>query len=763
MSANESKIALSNARGKIVYAIFNILGLTVGISICALILLNIQDELSFDRYHEKAKQIYRVESRINGIEYASPITPAPLAKALTADFPEVLNATRLFWPNVLIQSGNQRFYELILWQNVLIQYGNQRFYENRFYFTDSSFFEIFTVPFIKGDPKTALSEPDCIVITKEMASKYFGDENPIGKTLSYQNEKNLRITGVSENVPQNSHFHFDFLASLSTLDSQQEQNWLSFHGNYTYILLAKNYPPQQLEEKFPEFKAKYIKSPFHFLSYSNFFLQPLTDIHLKSNSIMTFIYIFLGISFLILILVPLNYINLATARLIHKAKATGLNKISHPIRMQLTRHFFKETLLFSFIAFIGSIILVALLLPVINSFTGKAFALTNPYNLLMPGLAWLALLIFSFIVSYPAFFICAYHFPAVLLKSLLNLVQFAIAITLIIITMTTYKQMDFLQNKDLGFTKNHVIEISLQGLQELSPFEDALRQSPDIIDLAAFSGMGNFSGSVFVEGSVPDNSNVMYIMAVDYNFVQTLGLQIVQGRNFSKASPSDAKGAFLVNETAVRTVGWESPIGRKLDVLGRKGSVVGVVKDFHYKPLYKGIDPIVLYIEPSSFKYLFVKIKPQNVSSTIAFIENKWGEFVPDWPFEHTFLDEKLKKQYKTDEKAVQFLGFMSFYSIFIALFGIYGLVSYFIRHYGKNKIIKAWLISTGIICILLFIPSIIAWPVAYYALTKWLENFAYRIALSIGPFFITTLLLFVIAELAILLTAGFYKVKSYF
>lgn len=759
---------VSTTQKHVAYKICTIVALAAGISLCVLCLTYVQNELSYDRYNEKADQIYRivVNTHFNTDEWITQFTPAPAAETLLSEFSEVLNVTRLH-----IGSNKGK---------VSIQSENKQFIENRFLLCDSSFFDFFSIPLIKGDPKTALASPNSVVITRAMADKYFGDKDPMGKGLIFRDHPEYRITGVSENVPPNSHFSFDFLA-FRTLDPDQAQNW-SNHYFFTYVMLPEGYSPKQLEKKFPDFLKKYLPSQFQTPNARyEYFLQPLTDIHLHSPTTtglknygeLTHIYIFAGAAFLILLLTCLNYINLATTHLIDKTRDSGINKISRSTRFQLFKKLGVETFLWSLISLVAAVVFIRLLWPFFESLFIAEMKISLLSNILFSGLVWVAMLIFVFITGYLIIFLFSYHIPALVLKSSLHIFQFTIAMLLIINTTLIYKQLDFMHKKNLEFGMENVLVIPLNNMEINSdPLKAELLQHPAILNMTEATNFlsSSFSVAFQAEGTPYEERHLMDLLAVDYDFLKTLSLELVAGRDFSKEIQTDESEALIINETAARKIRIDSPIGKRLSTFYgplKKGRIIGVLKDFHFSSLHQRIKPIVIHISRSRYSNLMIKISPDDGGDTISFIEGKFKQFAPDLPFEYSFLEENYKNMYEKDEKQSQLFGFALFCTIFFTFFSIYGLFAYLIGYYRRQKLLKPLIINIALSFFVVCYASLIAWPAAYLFMKKWLEIYAYRVDIGIWPFILATLSLFTISVLVTLIAGGYHAltkrvVKSY-
>ena len=746
-------------------------------TICILILLYVQYEFSYDRYHENVEHIYRVVN-----ESSDALTPAPLASALLNDFPSIISAARI-----------KHF------EDMLISYRNKRFYEERFFFANPSIFDVFTFPFIKGNSKTALQTPYSMVITQGMAEKYFGDDDPIGKIITYDNKYDFTITGVLENVPHNSHFKFDFLASFVTANhlfpNAGLDKWNYWSSTYTYVLLKKDYPPTELEQQFPDFVIKYLGKGWVESFQTRLHLQPLKRIHLHShlwgeiepNSDIKYIYLFSAIAFFILLIACINYMNLSTARYTNRAKEVGMRKVLGAYRVQLTKQFLCESVFLSFIALLLAVVLVELSLPSFCSLIDRKLVVNYYDNwLLLLCLIGIALFVGIASGSYPAFYLSAFQPLSVLRKTLITglahsklrkilvVLQFVISVVLIIATIIIYGQLNYIRNKKLGFNKERVVVLPIRDnylRQKIEFIKNDLRQNTEILGVTASSylpGDINWITSFWWEGQQDDEDNTMAFNYVDYDFIQTFEIKLVEGRDFSKDFITDQTTAFILNEAAVKKTGWDSPIGKRLmrfyPVV--QGSVIGVIKDFHLQSLHKKIKPLILHIGPVSYQYLSVKIHSNNIHSTLEFMKKKWKEFSPNRPFEYFFLDDYSKKLYKAEEKLSHIFGSFTFLAIFIACLGLFGLASFATekrtKEIGIRKVLGASISNIVIMLIkefivLIIIASVIAYPIAHYVINKWLQNFAYRINVGLATFLVSV----VIALIITLITVGSQAVRA--
>ncbi|OGU60104.1 MAG: hypothetical protein A2V66_10470 [Ignavibacteria bacterium RBG_13_36_8] len=791
MFKNYLKTALRNIKKHKGYAFINITGLAVGLGICLLILLFVFDEFSYDKYHDNADRIYRVERQgtYQGKEYHTPVTPHPMGPALVRDYPEIKAAVRFDYNDIPIKDWNNQSNE------------------ERIYFTDSNVFEVFSFKLLKGDPATTLVEPNSIILTEEMAQKYLNTKDALGKILTVKwGEKDIsfNVTGIMEIIPMNSHLRTDFFASYSTLDNlygpERLGTWLS-NSIYTYILLDKNADIAELNKKLTSFIEKYLGQTYRQVLGPNInlneiiqlHLRPLTEIYLYSNlefepgatgDIKT-VLIFLAISILILLIACINFMNLSTARSASRAKEVGLRKVVGATRNYLIKQFLAESILLTAASLIIAIFFVLLLLPAFNSFTVKEMSFNffkSP--LLLVGLLGIAVVVGIGAGIYPAFYLSAFE-PAqvlqktqqsgskggsTLLRKGLVIFQFSITIILLVGTFIIMSQMNYLHNKKLGFNKEHVIVASVNDANTLSKIEtlkNNLKQNPDIISVGASGrvpGNKSWSDTVFRrEGWTENEILIVRHFAVDEDFVPTLGMELVAGRNFSREYSTDRESSIILNDIAVKQFGWATPeeaIGKKVFLMTSATdnitmTVIGVLKDFHYKSLHQAIEPLGIYQNPEYINYLSIRIKGKNIDKTTSFIEKKFREISPSSDFEYSFLDENFNKLYQSDERMQQLFGYFSGFAIFIACLGLFGLAAYVTerrtKEIGIRKVMGA---SVKQIIFLLSkefvkwvtIANIIAWPVAWLLMSDWLQGFAYRIELNIWPFIIAGITAIIIA-----------------
>ncbi len=772
MLKNYLKIAARNLLKHKAYSLINVLGLAIGMACCILILLYVQNELSYDRHHEKAGRIYRVASdtKFGGNHFQMAVTPAPLAEALVRDFPEVESAARF--------RGHGSF--------LIKKEGEPNFKEERVIFADNAIFDIFTLPLLAGDAKAALAAPNTVVISQTTAEKYFGHMNAVGQSLLFDNSDVFKVTGVFADMPENGHFHFDFIAALATMDESRNNLWLS--NNFrTYLLLKSGADPAALEAKFPAMLRKYMGPQVQEFMGASFdemlqqgsrvrqYLQPLRDIHLHSdlsvefepNGNINYVYIFAAIALFILLIACINFMNLATARSASRAREVGIRKVAGSYRRQLIGQFLAESVFLSVIAMSLALVVVELVLPAFNNLAEKnlqSFYLGNwP---LLAALVGITLLVGVVAGSYPAFVLSAFKPVSVLkgalqagagasrLRSALVVFQFAASVILIVGTIIIKNQLHYIQNKNLGFNKEQVIILhDAYALGErLEAFKTEALRNPSMIS-ATVSGYLPVSSNRSDTGFWPEGQRAgenpvsMQIWPADYGYIQTLGMEIVAGRNFSEAFGADSS-AVILNERAAKLFGFDDPLGKTIHTWaftpGRgidrdrviAYTVIGVVKDFHFASLKSNIGALGMRLGRSRDLMSF-RFKVNDAAALIAFLENKWKAFAPDQPFAYSFLDERFSNMYRAEQKVGNVFSVFAGLAIFTACLGLFGLASFMAeqrtKEVGIRKVLGATamnvtaLLSKDFVKLVL-VANLIAWPVAWYAMNRWLQDFAYRV-----------------------------------
>jgi ABC-type antimicrobial peptide transport system permease subunit len=753
MLINYIKISIRSLKRQKAYSFINIFGLAAGMSCCILILLWVQSELSYDRFHENVDSLYRVKSNLIS-------QPAPLAPALKERYPEIINAVR--------------FYN----QEVTVRFQEKCFSESSFYFTDPSVFEMFTFPFIQGDPKTALDDPYSVVLTQEAAGKYFDKENPLGKILQIQNQTDLHVTGVIENIPDNSLLQFDFLGSLKIYKNRLGDHWCN-HAYETYIQLAENVKPEHILPKISDIVMKNCSILHYPID-----LFPMGRIHLYEDGAITYVYIFSAIALFVLLIACINFMNLTTARSRKRIKEIGIKKVVGATRSSLIKQFFLESILYSLAACILAVMIIVFVLPYFNSFLEKnlSFGLfSNP--LLLVGLICITLITGLVSGMYPALLLSSFR-PVRLLRSLsgsravssrgslfrkvLVVAQFAISIILIIGTLTVYSQMKYIRDMNQGYAKDHLIYMSLRAdiLTKAESFRNDLLKYPNIKGVTFAASLPSFvtnqASGFRWEGMDANTKPSWQFVSTDHEYIPTLGLKIKEGRNFSSEIISDATDSVIVNEKAASVMGFDSPVGKRFDLWGNDMKIVGVIENFHFRPVQYEIAPLMIWIGSNDFKnYILMNIGTQtsDLQNTLAYIEDVWDMYAPGFPFEFHFLDEAFDQNYRDEQKFGVITRYFALFAILISCLGLFGLAAYTAEQRTKEVGIRKTL-GAGVPSIifhfvkeywmLIGLANVLAWPTAYFVMTQWLRSFAYRVDIGIFVFVLSGVLALVIALLTV-------------
>lgn len=794
MIRNYFKIAFRNLWRNKGFSAINILGLAIGITTCLIIMLFVYNELGYDRFNVKSDRIVRITFRGSaaGQTFNEANVMPPVAQTMKSNFPEVLDATRLR------DYGTPR-----------LACGDKSFKGDAFAYVDSNFFQVFTLPLIEGDAKTALAGPNSVVITKELAHKYFGNEEPMGKVISFKDENNagFKVTGVINKVPVNSHFHFELFASMSGLPESKVPTWMNSNF-YTYLVLQDGYDYKRLEVKLPGLVDKYIAPQMlesmhitlsEFRKKGNdltFHLQPLTAIHfgtdftrdLSPSGDVRYVYIFGAIALFMLLIACINFMNLSTAGASKRSREVGIRKVLGSLKLDLVRQFLLESVVITAFAFLLAIVFVYLALPVFNNLAGQnlTFQFTD-HPLLLPGLLLFVLLTGVLAGSYPAFYLSSFKPVAILkgkfipgkksggLRSGLVVFQFFISITLIVVTTVVYKQLSYIQHKKLGYDKEQVLILPTWMLgKNAAVFSDQLTSDPWVLSVthSGFLPAGpSDNNNFFVYAGENPNQMVKTLRYdVDENYISTLGIQLLTGRNFSKDFASDSS-AVILNETAAKTFGWgENAPGHIITTTLHKGEkftyhVIGIVKDFHFRSLHELISPLVIVLSPNP-GMMIVKLKTTDVSGLLAVLKDRWNGLGAEEPFTYSFLDDRFNNTYQSEQKIGMILGIFAALTIFIACLGLFGLAKFTAeqrtKEIGIRKVLGASV--TAIVNLLsldflklVLLGFIVATPVAWFAMNKWLQDFAYRIDISWWIFVLAAVMALIIA----LFTVSFQALKA--
>jgi putative ABC transport system permease protein len=783
------------------YTLLNIAGLAIGLTAAVFIALYVIDELTYDKSHVNYKRIYRLESHfvINGKDDLFAATQIPLGPTLKDEYPEIEEYVRIAPAGTLF-----------------LKYGEQEFQEDSIYFTDSTIFRVFTHPMIKGDPATALNRPYTLVLTESLARKYFGDDNPIGKTLKSVEGRLYEVTGVIKDLPGNVHLKFRGLLSAATFREQvgterfNDRSAGSFWniGIYTYVMLKEGASFDPILEKFPAFYNKYMKSIGDQINGSfTLMAKPLARVHHHSSDLgydqpggnIKYIYVFTLVAILILFIACINYMNLATARSAKRSKETGMRKIAGAQRIMLIRQFLIESLVIAIFSTLLALILSRLFLPVFNLIANKSLSFSVIWTpAILCGIALLAILIGLISGSYPAFYLSSFDPVNVIkgqadlkggngfLRKVLVVFQFAVSVAMITGTFIIGSQLRFMQHSDLGFNQDNLVVMEMRDStfkKSLEPFKQELLKNPDIKGVAFSSGNPGYDMSIQVmriegdSGSMVDRAiNNFY---ADYDYLDLMGMKIVEGRNYDRNMKSDIEKAFVINETAARKFGWidsasmangnyASAIGKRfkngVDIGGnvvRDGQIIGIVKDFHYASMRNPIEPMVLQLNDQDRFHFFanIRISGKNNRQTIEYIDKVRQQFNDQYPFQYKFLDENLRDFYQGEKRISLLTETFAILTIIIAALGLLGLSSFLtqtrtkeigIRKIGGASANNIVMMFTREFSVWILLANIIAAPVTMYVLNKWLQSFPYKTEIHLWIFMAGLLLSLFVALLTV-------------
>ncbi|MDP4262376.1 MAG: ABC transporter permease [Bacteroidota bacterium] len=797
MLKNYLKIAWRNLSKNKTYSIINITGLAIGLSCFLLIALYVTDELNFDRYNDKAARIYRINSdiRFGGGDLHLGVTSDMMGQLLKKDYPEVEEYTRIY------TSGGSK----------MIKKDNEFIHEPAVAHVDSTFFNVFTLPSIKGDTKTALNEPNTVVITRSAAIKYFGSTDVLNKTIETDdnNKTVYKITAVIKDIPENSHFHFDFLFSMKNVNYQWGQ--LTSHNFYTYLLLKKGTDYKAFEKHFSKYTTDYVlpeaKQFMHINSMEEFSkagnkleytMMPLTKIHLYSDRSfelspggnIQYIYIFSAVALFILIIACINFMNLTTARSANRAREVGIRKVLGTERKELITQFLFESVVMVIISLVIAIVINYFVLPAFNEVSGKKMSLGSLFSpYILPLLIALPFLVGLMAGSYPAFYLSAFRPIEVLkgklrlgsksggLRSVLVVFQFATSVILIISTIVVYRQLNYIQNKKLGFNKDQVLV--LDGTYALgdniNAFKNEVLQMPGVLDgtVSAYLPVANSSrnDNTYSKEAVMDSKSGidMQTWRVDYDYIKTMGMEMAAGRNFSKEFGADSN-AVIINETTAGFLGYKDPVGHSIYTFGNNNKIVpfniiGVVKNFNFESLRKNIGPLCFRLGKSTYSISF-KVNAAGIHSLIPQIQSKWKAMAPGLPFSYRFLDDSFTEMYSNEQRIGKLALLFSVLAILIACLGLFGLATFIAEQRTKEIGIRKVLGSSvsGVVMLLskdflklVLIAFVMAAPAAWWFMHKWLEDFAYRINIGWWIFLVAGTIALSIA----VLTVCFQAIKA--
>lgn len=800
MFKNYLKITLRNVLKNKAYSFINIVGLALGMACSMCIFMYVSHELSYDRYHSNADRIYRVTQKWDipdgyNLHFARCVIN--WINQLPEEYPEI---------ETLIRFQRNRITD--------IKVGENKFRDRYTFKTDSNVFEVFDFKLTQGDPEKALSEPYSVVLTELMAQKYFGQENPIGQEITFVGDtvgsaENYKITGVLQDLADSSHFKINFLTSFK--NPKERTRWA-----YIYILLKPGTDAAELESKFRPFITKHVGEKY--ADYFTLPMQRLTDIHLHSNLAreiepndnILYIYIFMSVAVFILFIACINFMNLATARSLDRAREVGIRKVLGSFRSQLVGYFYCESFIFTFIAFCLAIGLVEFFLPEFNALVGQSLELAGGYIVL--GFSSITLITGLIAGSYPAIVMSSFHPISVLkgkfaavsnrgfsLRKVLVVLQFILSIGLIACAAITYQQFQYIQNKNLGLNTEQTVVIPLISdavKDDYFAFKNELNAFPGVVGVSASmeepSREIRDTAPIYAEGMQEGEDRiVMDILAVDLNFFDFMEIDLIAGEKFpaslmrTKPSPyqnredvfrfvNEQNRHYILNESAVKAVGWTKPEDALGKLFGwenewfnlKHGPVIGVVKDFHFTTLRHKIEPVVMVYEPVWLSAILIKIHPQNMAKTLDKVERKWNDIYPEYPFEYNFVDKLFEQLYISEQRQTQVLGLFSGIAIFVAFMGIFGLAAFTAQNRTKEIGIRKVLGATIPDITVMFsrefiqyvlIAGIIASPISWFIMQKWLTNFAYRIDINLMTFIVAILLAILIA----ILTVSFQAIRS--
>ncbi|MEE9441354.1 MAG: ABC transporter permease [candidate division Zixibacteria bacterium] len=775
-------LALRNAIRHWGYALLNIFGLAIGMACCALIFLWVVEELSYDRFHANADRIYRVTNRlqIGNMDRSAATTMAPAGPAMVEDIPEISTAVRFSIARTL-----------------RVKYQDRQFIEDGAYYADNSVFEVFSFGLISGDPRLALTEPYSTVITQEVAHRYFGQQDPIGKILQIDGADEFVVTGILQEVPQNSHLRFDMLLSFQTLYSRDREllsmwNRLAY---FTYILLPENVDFKQVEQKLPALIDKYLgKILASRGAVQELFLQPLKEIHLKSNlerdsfaeGDITNVYLFSSVALLVLLIACFNFVNLVTARSATRAGEVAMRRIFGAQRRQLIQQFIGEAVMLFIFSMVIGLGLMNLALPAFNELTGLDFSvsdLMNPSFLL--GAVVGALIIGTMAGAYPALYLSSLkptnmfrHAFAQgrgkgILRRVLIVVQSATLVALIISTLVIYNQISYMKNQGLGFDHRDLVvlpDITDPSVPPLDILRNELIAVEGVVGVTTSSsvpGRGGMVMSVIPEGFSDNNAMMLTAIRVDADFIPVLGMELVQGRNFSKNIITDTAEAIIINETAVALFGWNNPIGKNIRRVVRRPSgtdfvtkkVIGVVRDFHNESLHSKIGPVMLENSADNLTIMSMRVESGALTGTLNRFETKWSELAPDYPIDYIILQEDIETRYNGEGQLAHMTTYFSLLAITVACLGLLSITAFSVERRGREIAVRKVLGATVFsilellykeLLVLVLAGITVAIPLSYFVINRWLSSFAYQATFGWEFFVISVVITIVITGLTV-------------
>ena len=772
------------------FSIINTLGLAVGLASFILILLYVQNELNYDRHHHDPENLYRIslKGEMGGNAFHTATTGGPVGAIMQEEIPEIASHTTVYKAN----------------RTTLMGMGEKKFYIDRVGYADSTFFGIFHYVLLRGNPETALQHPNSTVLSESLARKLFGEEDPLGKTIEFNGREKMVVRGVFQENGNNSHLHFEAICSISSFRSNQRMwnhvNSLYTFITYNYIRINGKIGPEQLAEKLNSVIYHHMGDAIEEYDMKlELVPDPVTAIHLHSHLIHELeengnyarVYIFSAIAVLILVIACINFINLSTARSAKRAREVGIRKVFGANRPALIRQFIGESVLISLISLLVALMMVELFLPVFERLSGVEFGALHVGN----WQVFLLLILLAVLVGvvsgiYPAFFISSYQPVKVLkgklfegrrrpvLRNLTVIIQFVISAFIIFSTITIYRQLYYMDQKDLGMDQKDLVVVTLRDRELIEKYKmirDELELLPGVKGVSASSSLpGNFEErqAYYPEGTTRQGSQLLSYINADYNYLDLMGAKIIEGRSFNQNLQLDS-AAIIVNQALVKKMGWDQPLGRHIFLPEEnpsgadiKYTVVGVVKDFHFASLHKEIDPLIIGTDPQYFRNLSIRIDPKSTASTLSFLEKKWNEFSPDRPFEYRFLENSFKNLYRAEYKMSNLFIYFSILAVFIASLGLFGLALYTTerrtQEIGVRRVFGGTVTQISRLLLNEFtrwvaLANLLAWPLAWYFLHRWLQNFAFQTSIAWWIFALTGLISLTVA----LITVSWQSIRT--
>jgi ABC-type antimicrobial peptide transport system permease subunit len=761
-------IALRNIKRNLSYTFINVFGLSLGIASCLMIFLVVRNELSYDRFNKKADRTYRVT--MNALDF-NPSVSMVVTYALQSAFPQLENISQFWFQN-----------------DGLIKVGENRYNEKAFAYADDQFLKIFDYKWIAGDPKTALSEPNGVVLTESIANKYFGNQNAMGQVININNQTDLKVTGLIKDLPGNTHLPFDFLISFKTVEKRLDvpkRHFYNINGGFAYIVLPENYPVERLEKQLPDFVEKNWGKDI--AKEAKLVLQPLTNIHFDQRYLYSPVspttsrdtyYALAAVAVLIIVIACINFINLATAQAMRRAREVGVRKVLGAKRPQLIRQFLGETSLLVFLSVILGVLATQLFLPVLANWLQLKIdtsILGDPSILLLIGSLIVVVILLAGL--YPAFVQSAFapiktlkstagvSIKGLTLRKSLVVIQFGISQILIIGTLVVALQMDFFKNKDLGFNKDAVINFFIPGEDKREVLREKLNSISGVTDLSFSSGAPIYNNSFApfssAELGVPKD-DVTEVKYIDERYIDMFQLKMLAGQKIAVVNKGDTLTNIVINETLMHKLGIQDPqqaIGKHIKASGRYSTIMGVVQDFQSESKHKLRRPCVLVYTQRAFFMASVRLQPQHMSESIAQIGKEWSALFPDNLFKYDFLDDRIAGFYKQEDKVYTAFKLFSSIAILIGCLGLYGLIAFAAaqrtKEVGIRKVLGASIFNIVSLfaresAVLILIAFVVAAPVAYYIMHSWLENFAYQVSFGVKVFLIGIAVSFVIAAITI-------------